>query len=144
MRYTVFRITLKHVFFFFRPFPEDLKMSIIDRWATHPLLIKAIGSRISDELKKFPESDRDDVIILFSAHSLPLKVILNKSLATEFLIFSDFQVTQKMLILDSDYTLEYIGFIIIMNFVCGCFNWLELLFTWLELSFIRYLIVFYL
>jgi len=50
-------------------------MSIIDRWATHPLLIKAIGSRISDEIKKFPESDRDNIIILFSAHSLPLKVI---------------------------------------------------------------------
>lgn len=61
---------------FYRQFPNDLKMSIIDRWATHPLLIKAIGSRISDELKKFPESDRDDVIILFSAHSLPLKVII--------------------------------------------------------------------
>lgn len=52
-------------------------MSIIDRWATHPLLIKTIGSRISDELKKFPESDRKDVVILFSAHSLPLKVILH-------------------------------------------------------------------
>lgn len=51
-------------------------MSIIDRWATHPLLIKTIGSRISDELKKFSESDRKDVVILFSAHSLPLKVIL--------------------------------------------------------------------
>jgi ferrochelatase len=39
------------------------------------LLIKAIGSRISDEIKKFPESDRDDVVILFSAHSLPLKAV---------------------------------------------------------------------
>jgi len=56
-------------------FPNDLKMSIIDRWATHPLLIKAIGSRISDEIKKFPESDRDNIIILFSAHSLPLKAV---------------------------------------------------------------------
>lgn len=70
---------LKYVFSLFRQFPEDLKMSIIDRWATHPLLIKAIGSRISDELKKFPENDRDDVVILFSAHSLPLKVMLNKT-----------------------------------------------------------------
>lgn len=48
---------------------------MIDRWATHPLLIKAIGSRISDEIKQFPESDRNDIVILFSAHSLPLKVI---------------------------------------------------------------------
>lgn len=63
------------MYFVFRKFPENLKMSIIDRWATHPLLIKAIGSRISDEIKKFPESDRDDVVVLFSAHSLPLKVI---------------------------------------------------------------------
>lgn len=60
---------------FYRQFPSDIKMSMIDRWATHPLLIKAIGSRISDEIKKFPENDRDDIIILFSAHSLPLKVI---------------------------------------------------------------------
>lgn len=52
---------------------------MIDRWATHPLLIKAIGSRISDEIKKFPENDRDDIIILFSAHSLPLKVIYFES-----------------------------------------------------------------
>lgn len=77
----------KHVFFYFREFPEDFKMSIIDRWATHPLLIKAIGARISDELKKFPESDRDDVVILFSAHSLPLKVILNITLAIGCLTF---------------------------------------------------------
>jgi len=71
-------IILLNMYSVFRKFPENLKMSIIDRWATHPLLIKAIGSRISDEIKKFPESDRDDVVILFSAHSLPLKVIFFK------------------------------------------------------------------
>lgn len=71
-------IILLNMYFVFRKFPENLKMSIIDRWATHPLLIKAIGSRISDEIKKFPESDRDDVVVLFSAHSLPLKVIFFK------------------------------------------------------------------
>ncbi|XP_050420308.1 ferrochelatase, mitochondrial [Adelges cooleyi] len=56
-------------------FPNDVKMSVIDRWPTHPLLIKAIGSRISDEIKKFPETERDNVVILFSAHSLPLKAV---------------------------------------------------------------------
>lgn len=29
---------------------------------------------IEEELEQFPETDRDDVVILFSAHSLPLKV----------------------------------------------------------------------
>lgn len=61
-------------------------MSMIDRWATHPLLIKAIGSRISDEINKFPESDRDNIIILFSAHSLPLKVIYIKSTPYNLLV----------------------------------------------------------
>jgi ferrochelatase len=58
----------------FRKFPENTKLSIIDRWATHPLLIKTFAERIKEELNYFSESVRKDVIILFSAHSLPLKV----------------------------------------------------------------------
>lgn len=58
----------------FRKFPENQKWSIIDRWSTHPLLIKTFAERIKAELNEFPESTRKDVIILFSAHSLPLKV----------------------------------------------------------------------
>lgn len=53
-----------------------MKWSIIDRWATHPLFIKTIAQRINDELAHFPSDIRDDVMILFSAHSLPLKVNL--------------------------------------------------------------------
>lgn len=59
---------------FCRDFPKNIKWSIIDRWATHPLLVKTFAERIKDELKTFPEDVRNDVIILFSAHSLPLKV----------------------------------------------------------------------
>lgn len=57
-----------------RDFPKNIKWSVIDRWATHPLLVKTFAERIKDQLKKFPEDVRNDVIILFSAHSLPLKV----------------------------------------------------------------------
>lgn len=53
-----------------------MKWSIIDRWATHPLFVKTIAERIKEELIKFPSNIRDDVIILFSAHSLPLKVTI--------------------------------------------------------------------
>ncbi|XP_037029533.1 ferrochelatase, mitochondrial [Bradysia coprophila] len=58
-----------------RDFPKNIKWSIIDRWATHPLLVKTFAERIKDELKKFPEDIRNEVIILFSAHSLPLKAV---------------------------------------------------------------------
>ncbi|XP_067941338.1 ferrochelatase, mitochondrial-like [Watersipora subatra] len=49
--------------------------SVIDRWPTHPGLVKAFAQVIREELDKFPESVKDDVIILFSAHSLPMKVV---------------------------------------------------------------------
>ena len=54
--------------------PSGVKWSIIDRWATHPLLAKTIAERIRNELKEFPDNIKKDVLILFSAHSLPLKV----------------------------------------------------------------------
>lgn len=59
-----------------RELPKDMKWSIIDRWATHPLLIRTIAKKIQEELSQFPNSVRDDVLILFSAHSLPLKAVL--------------------------------------------------------------------
>lgn len=55
--------------------PQNIQFSVIDRWGTHPLLIKSFAQRIQDELDKFTESKRKDVIILFSAHSLPLKAV---------------------------------------------------------------------
>lgn len=58
-----------------RQLPPNMKWSIIDRWATHPLYIKTIAERIKEELVQFPKEIRDDVIVLFSAHSLPLKAV---------------------------------------------------------------------
>ncbi|CAF1049307.1 unnamed protein product [Adineta ricciae] len=54
---------------------EDLKWSVIDRWQTHPGFIQAFVENIRDELKKFPAHVRNNVVILFSAHSLPMKVV---------------------------------------------------------------------
>lgn len=52
-----------------------IKWSVIDRWASHPLLVKTFAQRILDELAQFPADKRNDVVILFSAHSLPLKAV---------------------------------------------------------------------
>ncbi|XP_052819889.1 ferrochelatase, mitochondrial-like isoform X2 [Mya arenaria] len=50
---------------------SQIAWSSIDRWPTHSALIKTHAQHIREELAKFPESVRDDVVILFSAHSLP-------------------------------------------------------------------------
>ena len=54
---------------------NDFKWSVIDRWPTHPRFIEAMAETVEQGLAQFDESDRDDVLVLFSAHSLPLDVI---------------------------------------------------------------------
>lgn len=58
----------------FRPTETKLKWSVIDRWGTNPFLVKCFADNIKKELDKFPVEKQKDVFILFSAHSLPLKV----------------------------------------------------------------------
>lgn len=55
--------------------PANIKWSVIDRWATNSLLVKTFAERIKVELAAFPADKRKDVILLFSAHSIPLKTV---------------------------------------------------------------------
>ncbi|CAG9790562.1 unnamed protein product [Diatraea saccharalis] len=52
-----------------------MKFSMIERWSTHPLLGKVFAERIEEKLELFDRKIRDDVLILFTAHSLPLKAV---------------------------------------------------------------------
>ncbi|KAK9768162.1 ferrochelatase hem15 [Basidiobolus ranarum] len=52
-----------------------IQWSLIDRWSTHPKLIQAFASRVEASLKEYKEEERDKVVILFSAHSLPIAAI---------------------------------------------------------------------
>lgn len=49
--------------------------SVIDRWPTHPRFIEAMTKTVEEGLAGFSEEERDDVVIVFSAHSLPMSVI---------------------------------------------------------------------
>jgi ferrochelatase len=56
--------------------PEnEIKWSVIDRWNTHPGFVKAISQKIKAKLEEYPSAERDDVVLLFSAHSLPMSVV---------------------------------------------------------------------
>jgi ferrochelatase len=54
---------------------EAFDWSVIDRWPTHPRFIEAMTETVKLGLAQFSEADLDDVLILFSAHSLPMDVI---------------------------------------------------------------------
>lgn len=54
---------------------EAFEWSIIDRWPVHEGFIAAMTATVRDGLAEFDPADRDRVVLLFSAHSLPLSVI---------------------------------------------------------------------
>lgn len=62
------------VHYCYRQVPTGIKFSVIDRWGSNSLLAKTFADLIRKELEKISEDKRKHAIILFSAHSLPLKV----------------------------------------------------------------------
>jgi len=51
---------------------DSFKWSVLDRWHSHPSFISALAGRIEAGLEQFDEADRHKVVLLFSAHSLPM------------------------------------------------------------------------
>ena len=54
---------------------DAFEWSIIDRWPVHDGFIAAMTETVREGLTQFDPAERDRVLILFSAHSLPLDVI---------------------------------------------------------------------
>ncbi|KAF9975674.1 hypothetical protein BGZ73_000577 [Actinomortierella ambigua] len=56
--------------------PENkIRWSVIDRWHSHQGLVKAVANHINTALESYPKDQRDNVVILFSAHSLPMSTV---------------------------------------------------------------------
>uniref|UniRef100_A0A6G1SJP9 Ferrochelatase n=1 Tax=Aceria tosichella TaxID=561515 RepID=A0A6G1SJP9_9ACAR len=51
------------------------KWSLIDRWPLSSAVVDVYAERIDTELKKLPENVRDETILLFSAHSIPIWMV---------------------------------------------------------------------
>ena len=54
---------------------KSIKWSLIDRWPTHQGLINTYINHIKSKLQEYEKHERDDVVLLFSAHSLPMSVV---------------------------------------------------------------------
>lgn len=53
----------------------QFEWSVIDRWPAHPGFIDAMTETVRQGLARFDPAVRDEVLLLFSAHSLPLSII---------------------------------------------------------------------
>lgn len=52
-----------------------VQWSVIDRWPTHPGLVEAFAENITKTLESYPADIRESVVLLYSAHSLPMSVV---------------------------------------------------------------------
>ncbi|GAA5922551.1 hypothetical protein JCM1841_006197 [Sporobolomyces salmonicolor] len=53
----------------------QIQWSVIDRWGVHEGFVDAVARNIETSLATYPPSQRDSVVLLFSAHSLPMSVV---------------------------------------------------------------------
>eukprot|EP00834_Sanchytrium_tribonematis_P005500 NODE_337_length_9297_cov_0.873994.p5 type:complete len:232 gc:universal NODE_337_length_9297_cov_0.873994:6759-6064(-) len=77
---------------------KTIKWSVIDRWYDEPLLVQSFQELIQKALSKhYAPKDHKDVVILFSAHSLPVSSILrgdtyaNEVATTSSLVMKNFE-----------------------------------------------------
>jgi protoporphyrin/coproporphyrin ferrochelatase len=54
---------------------DEHSVSYVGSWNRHPKLIAAIVDKIQEGLNRFPPSVRGDVTVLFTAHSLPERIV---------------------------------------------------------------------
>lgn len=52
----------------------EMSLDIIERWGTLPALIEALGSHVQEQLEGW---DPAETLVIFSAHSLPEKIVAN-------------------------------------------------------------------
>lgn len=53
----------------------DLKLHWVNSWHDHPDYIEGVAEKIQEVFPNFPEEKKDDVRIVFTAHSLPMRLM---------------------------------------------------------------------
>lgn len=55
---------------------QDLiSVNLVRQWHDHPGFLDAVAARVREALDRFPEAERDRVALIFTAHSLPRRIL---------------------------------------------------------------------
>jgi ferrochelatase len=72
-----------------------LKISFVKSYHLHPQLIEALSERVSDTLKRFGDTAKDDIRVVFTAHSLPEKILEMRDPYPEQLLETSRAIAEK-------------------------------------------------
>lgn len=53
----------------------DLEWRFVESWCDHPALAAAFAAKVRAALEPFPQGEREDVVVVFTAHSLPERIL---------------------------------------------------------------------
>ncbi len=54
---------------------SQFNWSVLDRWPTHHGFLRSIATLVRRSIETYPEEERDEVLLLFSAHSIPTSIV---------------------------------------------------------------------
>jgi ferrochelatase len=72
-----------------------IAMSFVKNYHLHPALIEALVTRVENALARFKETDKEQIRIIFSAHSLPEKILELKDPYPEQLLETSRAIAEK-------------------------------------------------
>lgn len=53
---------------------REFEITFVERWFDEPAFVAMLAQLVLSGLEKFPQRDRDGVVVVFSAHSLPVRI----------------------------------------------------------------------
>ena len=56
-------------------YKNPLRVSFVERWGTEPAFVEAVAENVRRTLERFPAEVRPSVAVVFTAHSLPRRVV---------------------------------------------------------------------
>lgn len=55
--------------------PDALDLSFVESWHLHPAFLEILTNRVADVLEEMDPDDRDGALVVFTAHSLPARIV---------------------------------------------------------------------
>ncbi|GJG88288.1 ferrochelatase [Gemmatimonadetes bacterium T265] len=64
----------RYLFEGMRKHDVEFAVDFVEQWYDHPGFVETMATVVRDQLARWPASERDDVTVVFSAHSLPERI----------------------------------------------------------------------
>jgi ferrochelatase len=55
--------------------PEGLELDFVESWHLHPAYLEVLANRVADVLEDLDPEERDGALVVFTAHSLPARIV---------------------------------------------------------------------